>query len=136
MADRLEREIDEILQRVDSLPAARKRLRPSRWTRFKRSLAAGPNAFAGWLGRLSVGHVMIAGFGLIVAGAILRGDLGTWLMVAGLVVLLTAFAVSISRGRRPARPRGQEIRWRGRVIEVNEPTIGDRMRGLWRRKKH
>lgn len=137
MADRLEREIDEILQRVESLPEARKRLRPGRRTRLRRSLGSSLNSLADALAAISLGHVMIAGFGLMVAAIVISGSLGTWLMIAGLALLLTAFVVSLSRGRRPtSTTRGQQMRWRGRVIELDEPTFGDRMRGLWRRKKH
>ena len=136
MADRLEREIDEILRKADSLPEARKRLRPGRWTRFKRGIGARLTGLSRSLAKLSLGHVMIAGFVLIVVGVIADGAFGTWALVGGLVLLLTAFVVSLSRGRRPTTPnRQQEVRWRGRVIQMDEPTLGDRVRGLWRRKK-
>jgi hypothetical protein len=135
MPDRLEREIDEILRKVDSLPEARKRLRPGPWQRFKTSLAGFAHSLSRSLTRLSVGHLMIVGFGLMVAALIVGGSFGTWGMIAGLVVLLTGFAISISRGRRPTT-RSEPMRWRGRVIEMDEPSLGERVRGLWRRKKH
>jgi hypothetical protein len=57
------------------------------------------------------------------------GDAANWLLIAGLVLTVGAFVVSIVTGggtRRTVSGR-VEKRWRGQIIEYSEPTRSNRL---------
>ncbi len=125
--DKIQREIEEILNRLDEfVPDERT---PSRMRqRSSEATGAFTRAILGPLGRISLGQVMLGSLALIVFAFFamrINPLFGTWIVIAGVILFLTSFALSFfSRGSPPT----VEKRWRGRPIELNEPSLGDRLR--------
>lgn len=135
MADRIQREIEEILAKLDEeLPAERsgpverkpisitsvreqrKASKPAKAARPSRSLSS----------RLEPSTLLFAGAGTMILGLVLANavaDPFIWLSFAGVVLFLAAFVWSFFRSPRPRQemaPPGK-VFWRDRFIEY-EPT--------------
>lgn len=123
--DKIQREIEEILNRLDEFVPEEKATERAR-RRSSKAAAGFGHAFLAPLSRISIRHVMLTAFALIVVGFFARvHPLGLWMLVAGLILFLTAFALSfVSRGSPPK----VEKRWRGQTIELGEPSLSDRLR--------
>lgn len=134
--DRIQREIEDILSKLDDLPAERKPIPMRRRQRQARSFADG--LFAS-LGGLSVRHVMIASLALIIIGFITGRayhDFGQWTLIAGVVLFIAAIVLSaLTRGRGAAPAPHVEKRWRGEPLDLEEPTLGDRLRAWFNTKR-
>jgi hypothetical protein len=134
--DRIEREIEDILSRLDSfIPeesvASRMRHRASD------AAAAFTRAVVAPLARISIRQVMLAALVLIVVGFIAGRALpyGKWVLIAGVILLVTSFALSfVNRGAGSAPPY-TEKRWRGRPLDLQGPTFGDRLRSWFQSKR-
>lgn len=131
--DRIQREIEDILSRLDAFVpeegvASRMRRRSSE------AAAAFGRAVIAPLARISLRQVMLAALALVVLGFLaqrVHPIFGRWVLVAGVILLLTSFALSLfSRGA--TKP---ERRWRGRPLELREPSLGDRLRSWLRAKR-
>ncbi len=132
MADRIQREIEEILSRIERMPP--KRPRPSRLRQAIRSLwhRLGGAVLALPRPRIAPGPLLLLGGGLLVAGYIFEvgsSDVNRWLIIAGLVLLLLTFLLSWRRG---TRARVAEKRWRGQPLELDQGR-GERLRSWWER---
>ncbi len=141
MPDRVEREIEEILAKLDS-DAGTSPKRPvpikSRRTRkpggARRVRLAVPANF-------DPTTLLFAGAGIMVAGLVLASFWGPliWMSFAGVVVFLGAFVMSFFRPGRVTTggPASRGHYWRDRYIEYVPPPTGgtiERMRRrLWRR---
>ena len=134
MADRIEREIEDILKKIDGLPA--KGQKP----RQVRRVSRGPVSNAqGWfsrtLARVSLNQVMAWSLVIIIAAFFLRAlPFASWLMIGALIVLATAFILSL-RGGGGGGNRGPEKRWRGEVLDLRGPSLGDRIKGLFKGRR-
>lgn len=131
--DRIQREIEEILNRLDDFVPERS----ARGTRRRPSDAAAAfgRRILGPLSRVSLRHVMLTAVVLIVVSLLARGAqpaFATWLLVAGVILFLTSFALSVFNR---SAPPSAERHWRGRPIELNEPTLGDRLRAWLQAKR-
>jgi hypothetical protein len=123
MADRIEREIEEILRKIDNFVPEGAR-RPAR--RAGQPFVAAQNWFLKRLARISLNQVMMWSLLLVVIGFFARGvPLGFWMMVGALIVFATAFLLSRLNGNH--RPR-VEKRWRGEPIDYAEPGWPDRIK--------
>ena len=149
MPDKVQREIEELLDKLDNfVPEERfaSKIRDRR-KREKAEARTGPTfgervsrRFSG----ITLGHVILLGLACFLIAYFFReplGDASRWLSIAGLVISLTALVLSIfSRGggsRTPVSRAGSgrvQKRWRGQVIEYGEPATVDRVRGWFRRK--
>lgn len=129
--DKIQREIEEILNRLDEF------VPEERASDRRRRSAGAPSGFAqaifAPLTRISLRHVMLTAFALIVIGAVARvHPIGLGMLVAGLILFFTAFAFSFfSRGSPPKVDK----RWRGQSIELSEPTLSDRLRAWLQAKR-
>jgi hypothetical protein len=147
MADRIEREIEEILARLDDLPgdgqserrpvsiaAQRETRRPSQpaWApkRTRRALH---------LPHVSPATFLIVGAGAIIGGLILSNVWGPliWAALAGVFVFLAGFVASFFQHGRPSS--GTQTRghyWRDRYIEYTpqQKSPLDRLRRRFRRR--
>jgi len=115
MPDRLQREVEDLLAKLDSFPA-----RKPLWKRVRDSVR-------GWFGSfghsvplpaLSAGHVLLIGIGVIVAAWVLLpggSDLARWLIAGGIVVFIGAFIFSLRRQSRPP----EEKYWRDKPMDVH-----------------
>jgi hypothetical protein len=132
MADRIEREIEDILKKIDDLPA--KGGKPRQVRRVNR----GPVSNAqGWLSRslarVSLNQVMAWSLVIIIAAFFLRAlPFASWLMIGALIVLATAFILSLHSG---GGSRSPEKRWRGEVLDLRGPSLGDRIKGLFKGRR-
>ena len=128
----LEREIEEILARLDRFVPEERRL-----PRLRRRLGGAASGFLqglrGLMPRVSVGQMMLAAFLLIVLAYLLRvldvPTLARYAVIAGLVLFLVAFALALGSGGRTR----YEKRWRGEVMNLSGPSLGGRIRGWFRR---
>lgn len=137
--DRLEREINEILGKIEQFPdpgTRAKRTRRRNLNRVTGRIVEVQRRVARNLGRISVSQLMLVSFLMILFAFFFRGrgvppTVSSWLLLAGVVLFVSTFAVSIF-GPRGARGGRVEQRWRGRTIEYRTGTsLSDRVRRWW-----
>ena len=127
---RLDRELDEILTRVDAPPPLTARVRS--WFR-----AVVPSVRSGWS---QIGWFDSAwgwfglALGIIVVGGLFSGDSGLarqLIQIAGLVAVL----LGVLRLMRPTPQSGRKL-WRGREVNMRKPGVelGDRFDD-WRKRR-
>ncbi len=141
--DRIDREIEEILSRLDedepiSLEARRRR-------RQRKPLGARAGAAIGASGavvRVTPTSLLFTGAGVMLAGIVLARvwDPLIWLAFAGVTLFLAAFAWALLRPRRAARASQRQTAkgayWRGRYVEYEPASTGvlRRIRRAFRRR--
>lgn len=122
MADRIEREIEEILRKIDDFVPDRAR-RPARSA--GRPFAAAQSWLARSLARVSLRQVAMWALVVVLLAFFLRGlPGGSWLMIGGLIVFITAAILSRRGGNAPKL----EKRWRGEPIDLSGPPWPDRLK--------
>lgn len=131
--DRIQREIEDILNKLDEfVPEKRTSRRIQR--RSSEAAAAFGRAVLGPIARISLSHVMLAALALIFIaffGMRVRLPFAFWVLIGGLILFGTAFALSfVSRGAPET-----EKRWRGRAVDYDEPSLGDRLRAWFKSKR-
>lgn len=147
MADKFEREIEEILAKLDGegpsgaetpgkkpIPIASAKRKQQ-----KKQKAARPSNGASPFARFTPTTLLFAGAGTMVAGLILSNFYGPliWASFAGVVLFLGAFAWSFRASRRPASgPAPKGYYWRDRYIEYEpaNPSAFGRFTRRLRRK--
>lgn len=140
--DRLEREINEILDRIDHFPTpAQRRARPATkaFRRIGDSISGALHGLMRELSRVSMSQVMLIAFLFILGSLFFRRFIPfawPWMMYAGLVLFLTSFALMIvgSRGGGSAT-RQPERYWRGRPVSYKADGLSGRMRRWWNRQR-
>lgn len=136
MPNRIEREIEEILTRLDEfVPEERRsrRIRRNAGSKLSRAWARVRSATAGITG----GHIVLGAAMLLVVSMFLRGPFPTfaqWSMIIGLVIIFGAIILSI-RGNRGTRTVGGSY-WRGQPLELRRPGPLMRLRMWWRRRNN
>lgn len=146
--DRIDREIEEILSRMDgdedepiSLEARRRRGRG----RQRRPLGARAGAAFGTpaiVARLTPTSLLFTGAGVMLAGIVLARawDPFIWLAFAGVTLFMAAFAWALLRPRRAGRASQRQTAkgayWRGRYVEYDPAQAGvlRRIRRAFRRR--
>ena len=137
--DRLQREIEEILGRIEQLPppescakrAARRTLR-----RAGLAISERQRALARSLSHVSLSQMMLAAF-VMILGAFFFQRLSPlamiWLMYAGVILFVVSFTMLMfARGGRAAgeaKWRGQPVRYR--AVNPSGPTLPQRARRWW-----
>ena len=133
--DKIQREIEDILTRLDTfLPDERKPIR------FRRRSSFSPGGLFRSViepvARISLRQVMLTALILIIVGFFgirVYPVFGRWVLIAGVILLLTSFALSFfSRGGPAAQT---DKRWRGRPMELGEPSLADRLRSWLQGKR-
>jgi hypothetical protein len=122
MSSKLERDIEEVLAKIERFPPKR-----SLWSRIRHRLA---EAFGG-VGRslsalprprVSVSHVLLLGIALIVVAFVFGDSIGGFLVrlvvVAAILLFIGAFVFSL---RRQSTSRWPEKRWRGEPMDLGQP---------------
>ena len=126
--DKIEREIEDILNRLeefvpDESAASRMRRRSSGVA------SAIVRALLRPLAAISIRQVMLTALFLIIVGFLgmrIHPIFGRWLLVGGIILFLTSFALSfLNRG---SSPPAIEKRWRGQPLELREPPLAERIR--------
>jgi hypothetical protein len=138
MSDRLEREIEEILDKIEHFPTPESRRARARKRYFRQlgaSISERQRAFASQLGRISISQVMLISFLMILGSLFFRRVIPVatpWLLYAGIILFVTSFAILMfSRGSRSTG--GSQQRWRGREIDTgyHQPSPLLRLRRWW-----
>jgi hypothetical protein len=134
MADRIEREIEEILRKLDNVsPGAKKT------PRIRKSGARPLGALQSWLAhslaRISLNQVMMWSLIAFIASFFLMRVVpgASWVMIGSLILFGTAFQLSRSRGSSP-KP-ATEKRWRGQAMDLSDPSFADRLKAWLKGKK-
>ena len=121
MSNKLERDIEEVLARIDRFPPKR-----SLWSRLRRRVA---NAGGGmgeaissipWP-RIGIGQILLIAIAVIVIAyyGFRNSDIGGILIFGGILVFIAAFIFSL---RRKSASRLPEKRWRGQPMDMDEPS--------------
>lgn len=127
--DRLEREINEILDKIERFPDPESRRARAR-KRFLRRIAAGiadrQRALAKQLSGISVRQLMLAAF-LIILGSFFFGRfLGpakSWLLLAGVILFVTSFGIMVFTSTGPT----QTQHWRGQEVSLRSESLASRI---------
>jgi hypothetical protein len=135
--DKVKREIEELLNRLDEFVPEKGTPRKERRTSQVASDAAG-GLFAQLGGSISLKHVMLAAFALVVIAFLtmpIAPMLGRWVAIGGLILFVTAFVLSFF-SRTPEAPK-VEKRWRGEVMDLDSgrPSLGERLRAWFDSKR-
>jgi VIT1/CCC1 family predicted Fe2+/Mn2+ transporter len=131
VSDKIEREVEEILRKLDRFVPEESRL-----ARVRRRLGQAASdllhTLLARLSRISLGQVMLASLILVVVAFFFRSAspvLARWAIIGGLILFFTAFVLSLIGGRSR-----YERRWRGQVIDLSEPSLGSRLRNWLQRR--
>lgn len=117
MPDRIQREVEELLDRLDRFPP--KRPLSSRITRAVgapfRSISHTLSGLS--LPRISAGHVLLAAMVIIVVAYVVGGSGGLWRwIIAGAILLfIGAFVMSLRRNSRPPTKY-----WRDKPMDLHQ----------------
>jgi hypothetical protein len=128
MADRIEREIEEILKKIEKFPEGGKSARPPR-----RPAPTGGSTAQRWLARISLRKVMMWALFAVIVAFLLRGIPGAyWLLIGAIVVFATAFILQLRGGPTTGVP---EKRWRGQPMELSGPSWPERIKAFLKGRK-
>jgi len=124
MADRIEREIEEILRKIDDLPERR------RAKAVRKAPPAGSSSMR-ILSRINMRKVMMWSlFAILVGALVLRAVPGGYfLLIGAIIVFVTAFILSTRGGPTTNAP---EKRWRGQPLDLTEPSWPNRLKAWWK----
>lgn len=132
--DRLEREIEEILGKIEQFPTETRgrRARQRALRQLGGAISNRQRAAARQLARISISQVMLLSF-LIILGAFFFRRMSPlamdWLLYAGIILFVSSFAILIFGG---GHHRSTEQKWRGRTIRYDTgPTFSQRLRRWW-----
>jgi len=133
VSDKIEREVEEILRKLDKFVPEESRLARAR-RRLRQAASGLLHSLRVRLSRISPGQVMLASLILVVVAFFFRSAspvLARWVIIGGLILFCTAFVLSLLGGRSR-----YERRWRGQVIDLSEPSLGSRLRSWLQRRGH
>jgi hypothetical protein len=132
--DRLEREIEEILDKIEEFPTAserRARARRKASGRIGSAIAGQQRVLLARLSRIDMSQVMLLSFMLILGSLFLRRFsplLTQWVLYAGVALFIAAFAMLLFGRKGDGGPTGSGAYWRGRQIEYRQPSMAARGR--------
>jgi hypothetical protein len=129
--DKIEREVEEILRKLDRFVPEEGRLARTR-RRLLQAVSDFSHALMVRLSRVSLGHLMLVSLVLVVLAFFFRSTsptLARWVIIGGLILFFGAFVLSLLGGRSQ-----YERRWRGQVIDLSEPSLGSRLRNWFQRR--
>jgi hypothetical protein len=128
----LEREIEEILGKIENFPETRPDSgRRRALHRFGAAISARQRAVMRAMSRISISQVMLVAFLMILGSFILlrrNPMLMNWVMWAGILLFISSFAILMfSRGRGGGS--SVETKWRGQAVRYETgPTLSQRLR--------
>jgi hypothetical protein len=136
VADRIEREIEEILKKIDDFVpekprSVRKRPAEKPAPAFEnpsRQAAPRSGGSSGSLSRVSLNQVMGWSLIAVLVAFFLPIPGSGWVILAALLVFGVAFLLSRMGGVGGGGSRGVEKRWRGEPIDLSGPSFATRMR--------
>jgi len=133
-SNRLEREIEEILGKIEQFPDAGSRRRRTVNRTLQRigyAISDRVRDFARQLGRFSVSQVMLFSFILIIASLFFRRaapGMMSYMLYAGIILFIASFAISVFGRGRTSSGSGS-TKWRGRTVQYQSgPSLMQRLR--------
>ncbi len=129
MPDRIEREIEDILRKIDDFVPERTR-RAAR--RANQPLSAAHGWLAHRISRISLNQVMMWALVAVVVSFIFRLAIpgAGWVMLGSLIVLATAFLLSLRGGK--GTNGGTTKSWRGQPLDLSGPSLPNRIKGWFK----
>jgi len=130
MPDRVQQEIEDLLARLEKFPPKRPLRRRVSDTIGAPFRAAG-RAFAGLrLPSISAGHLLLIAIAIIVVAYLAggSGEIVRWVIVAGILLFIAAFVMSLRRHSAPP-----EKVWRGEPLDLR--PRGKSWWGRWRNRR-
>ncbi len=128
--DKIKREIEDILNKLDDFvpdESAAEKVR----RRSSGAAASVVRAIFAPLTRISIRNVMLTALVIVVIGFLamrINPIFGRYALIAGVILFITSFGLSFfSRSSEPTPPTAEK-RWRGQSIELNEPSLPDRIK--------
>ena len=128
--DKIKREIEDILNKLDDFvpdeSAADKMRR-----RSSGAAASVVRALLAPFTRISIRQVMLTALVIIVVGFLamrVSPIFGRYALIAGVILFVTSFALSFFSRSSGTTPPAAEKRWRGQPIDLNEPSLPDRIK--------
>lgn len=141
MPDRIEREIEDILNKLDDfVPEKGNKPIPFR----QRRKPAQKSQLSQRLSHISLNQIMLGALLVGLFAFMVRSiPFSNWIMLASMLTLFGAFLLSVKAGRSGRGSIGggtTQQRWRGEPLDLRTqqnygPTIGDRIVGWFKRKK-
>ncbi len=129
MADRIEREIEEILKKIDHFVPERTR-RSAR--RVSQPLSAAQSWLAHRLARISLNQVAMWALLVVIVAFFFRGiPGGSWVLIGGLIVFVTALVLS----RRGSGRAASQKYWREQPLDLSAPSLPDRIKAFIKGRK-
>lgn len=128
--DRLEREINEILNKIEQFPTAESRRARARKRALRRAgdaIASRQRALTRQLGRISISQVILISFLIILGSFVFRRFnplLMQWALYAGIVLFVSSFAIMLFSRPRSSAP----TYWRGRKLTSRSDPMTTRLR--------
>lgn len=142
--DRVQREIEELLDRIDNFVPEERFMSK---VKSRRKAEAGPSLPSRAWGavkkpfkRVTLGHVMLLGLAMVVSAWLVGDIYGGYrgiVTLTGTALMIGAFVMSFLGwdSRRTIASGRPEKRWRGQVIEYNEPSSGSGIKGWFRNRR-
>lgn len=133
MSSKLERDIDEVLAKIERFPPKR-----SLWSRIRRRLdnilgGAGEALASIPRPRISIGQVLLLGIAVIVIGFVgFRGSIGNILIIGGILTFIGAFIFSLRRQSASRRPQKM---WRGQPMDLDRSGGSEPWWKRWRSRR-
>ena len=128
--DRMEREINEILDKIERFPDPESRRARAR-KRFLRRIAGGSadqqRALIRRLSGIAVSQVMLTSFLLILGSFFLGRFLGpmkSWMLLAGVFLFVSSFGIMVFT----RNGSGQTQHWRGQDVTLQSESLATRLR--------
>lgn len=132
MPDRVEREIEEILSKLDDLPETKKAVgrQPVSIQAHRKKRASRPRgphlgAARAAAGKVNPATFLLAGAGTVIGGLILSSVWAPliWAAFGGVLMFLGGFVAALARTPRPRQQSGGHF-WRDRYINVEPAPQG------------
>ena len=129
--NRIEREIEELLEKIDDFPAESARIRARRRSP-RYHLSRLTRAARSRIPRLTASTLLITGLALVFFSYLVLLRLNIAAGQAGIVIGIALFVAAFLASFRPRGVPRNEKRWRGQIIETGRPSWRDRLRGRHR----
>ncbi|MGD0116068.1 MAG: hypothetical protein ABSC13_08720 [Dehalococcoidia bacterium] len=131
MADQLQREIEDLLNKLDDFIPEQKAT-----TRLHKRLSDRIGGLERRLGslfsRVSLGYLMIVSLVLIFVAFVFRSStVGQYSLFVGLGLLAVTIVISFVTNRR-----APEKRWRGQVVDLSQPGPLDRLQSWFKNRRN
>ncbi len=129
--DKIKREIEDILNKLDDFVPEESATESGR-DGPSGAAASVVRAIFAPLTRISIRNVMLMALVIIVIGFLgmrLHPIFGRYALIAGVILFATSFALSFfSKSNESSTPPAFEKRWRGQPIDLNEPSLPNRIK--------